>query len=554
MDWEVNCSSYGPWRLDALLLVKVAEPKLTKGHITARHDLEFASSCRNVLESARSERWIVRKVRLQKGYGLLLISPRPLDVDLDRCFHTDTLDFGMTVEPSNELPRKLGLFSATILVVANMVGTGIFTTPGLIMEELHSPLSMLVCWLLGGLFALSGALCYGELGAAYPAAGGEYVYLREGFGRCMGFLSGWISLLVGFSAPIAAASIAFATYACQAVSHTPGPGASVSIFDVGTIGLSKVNLLAIAAVAGISFVHCCGVTFGSRVQNLLTLLKIGIILVFVAAGLSVGDGSMANFSQGRSVLATPPDKFAVSLIFVSFAYSGWNAAGYLGGEIRRPGVYIPFALVIGTLLVTGLYMLLNLTFIYALSPDRMRNIIEVGAVSAGTLFGPGVGGYFSAAISLVLLSAISAMTMAGPRIYYAMARDGLFFRSLGEVDQSRKTPARSILLQGIIAILMIVTATFDVLLLYIGVTLSIFALATVLSLMRLRATMSLPYDAYRTVGYPVTPLVFIAGNAWIVYFTLTTRPVTFLWTSVTIGSGVLIYALFQRGKRQSATE
>jgi APA family basic amino acid/polyamine antiporter len=283
------------------------------------------------------------------------------------------------------------------------------------------------------------------------------------------------------------------------------------------------------------------------VQNALTIFKIGIILVFVIAGLTMGQGSTSHFSGGVSLVGLYEGNFAVALIFVSFAYSGWNAAAYLGSEIRRPGINIPLALFVGTSLVMALYLLLNVVYIYALPAEEMSGVIEVGAKSAAALFGAGMGTYFSGAIAFALLSVLSAMIMAGPRIYYAMSRDGLFFRLFGTVSKARKTPSYSIFLQGAIAIGMVITASFDKLLLYIGFTLSLFAMLAVISLMRLRTARVREGGGYRTFGYPVTPLVFILGNLWIIYWTVNSRPATVFWGLATIGTGAVVYLFFRSG-------
>ena len=217
---------------------------------------------------------------------------------------------------NNELSREIGLFSATVLVIASMIGTGIFTTSGFIMEELGNPQTMLVCWFVGGVFALCGALCYGELGAMFPKAGGEYVFLRESFGKGMGFLSGWISLIVGFSAPIAAASIAFATYFFRSFSLPPGPEIPLSLLGVSIATISAPSMVAIGAIIIFSLVHYHSLLVGSRVQNGLTIFKIGLIVVFVVAGLFLGQGSTDNFSQSLDIGAVFQDKFAISLIFI----------------------------------------------------------------------------------------------------------------------------------------------------------------------------------------------------------------------------------------------
>lgn len=448
----------------------------------------------------------------------------------------------------HELRREVSLFSATILVIANMVGTGIFTTSGFIMAELGIPETMLFCWLVGGIFALCGALCYGELGALFPQAGGEYVFLRESFGKWMGFLSGWISLIVGFSAPIAAAAIAFATYFFGSFALSSGPDIALPLLGVNVIMLSPQSTLAIGVIILLSLVHSHSLLMGSKVQNALTIFKVGLIVVFVAAGVFFGDGSTGHFSGKFDIHSVLQDKFAVSLVFISFAYSGWNAAAYLGGEIRNPSRNIPLALVIGTSLVMCLYILLNIVYIYALPVEKMSGVLEVGAVSAVSLFGHGVSRYFSGAIAIGLLSVLSAMIMAGPRVYYAMSRDGVFFHRLGKVSSKRRTPAYAIFLQAGIAILMVITASFDKLLIYIGFTLSVFATLTVVGMMLLRVRAPHQVRNYKTLLYPLTPLAFIAGNLWIIYTSLRSRPMASLFGLATIALGFAVYAHFSRGK------
>ena len=451
---------------------------------------------------------------------------------------------------NHDLKREIGFFSATVVVIANMVGTGIFTTSGFIIEELGNPQTMLLCWFVGGVFSLCGALCYGELGAMFPRAGGEYIFLKESFGKGMGFLSGWISLIVGFSAPIAAASIAFATYFLRMLPTSFGPGFSISFLGGNAVTISPVTMLAVAIIIGFSLIHYHSVFLGTRVQNGLTLFKIGLIVVFVVAGLFLGNGSMNNFSKSLDISSVFQDKFAVSLIFVSFAYSGWNAAAYLGGEITRPSRNIPLALVSGTFLVICFYLLLNVVYIYALPAKEMSGVLEVGAKSAVSLFGGDISRYFSGAIAIGILSVLSAMIMTGPRVYYAMAKDGVFFELFGKVNSLHRTPAYAIFLQAGIAIVMVITASFDKLLIYIGFTLSLCAMLTVVGMMRLRMNQPALARDYKTLAYPVPPLLFILGNLWIIYFSIKSRPITSLFGLGTIGLGVLVYLYFGRKRRQ----
>jgi len=326
----------------------------------------------------------------------------------------------------HHLKREIGLFTAAVLVVANMIGTGIFTTSGFIIQELGHPMVLLLCWLIGGIFALSGALCYGELGAAFPEAGGEYVYLRESFGKLVAFLSGWISLLVGFSAPIAATAIAFATYSSGILSLPAHPQFSLTISGITFLTVSPVNILAIASIVILSLVHYHSIKIGSRVQNTLTSFKILIIVLFITGGFLLGTGSLSHFSGGLSLASMFQGKFAVSLIFVSFAHSGWNAASYLGSEIKEPSRNIPIALFTGTLLVLILYLLLNAVYIYALPAGRMSGVLEIGSMSASSLFGENIGKYFGGAIAIGILSALSAMILTGPGLLRHVQRRPLF--------------------------------------------------------------------------------------------------------------------------------
>ena len=448
----------------------------------------------------------------------------------------------------SQLKREIGLFSAIAIVVANMVGTGIFTTSGFILQEVGSSSVLLLGWVVGGAFALCGALCYGELGARYPQAGGEYVYLREAYGKPLAFLSGWISLIVGFSAPIAAAAIAFSVYLLKALGGGSGTERVVTLLGVPIVTLSVPVMLAIAVVVLLSILHVHSLRIGSRVQNLLTLFKIALIVGFIVAGIFSSGGSPDHFSKSLSPGVLLDGKFVVALIFISFSYSGWNAAAYLGGEIKRPSRNIPLAMLAGTLIVTALYLLLNIVYVYALPPVEMRGVMEVAAAAGSRLFGPGIGRWLNGAISLGLLSVISAMILAGPRVYYAMSRDGIFFPLFGKVDEARHTPAHAIGLQAAIAIAMIVSASYDKLLVYIGFTLSLFAMLTVIGLIRVRLRNPEKGPAYRTWGYPLTPLIFIMGNLWIIYFSIRSRPAPVVWGVVTIAAGMGMYVYFFRNR------
>jgi APA family basic amino acid/polyamine antiporter len=447
------------------------------------------------------------------------------------------------------LKREIGLLSAVVVVVANMVGSGIFTTSGFIVGQLGSPWMLLACWLVGGLFALTGALCYGELGAMLPRAGGEYAYLYHAFGPAPAFLSGWVSLVVGFSAPVGAAAIAFATYLLGSGGQ---PWMVIEFAGHRWLSVSGVTLLACTVVVFFSMVHSHSLRLGTRVQNLLTMFKLVVIVFFSVAGMLWGKGDWGHLGGAHGSGPGGWGPFAVALIFVSFAYSGWNAAAYLGGEIRRPGRNLPLALMAGTVLVIVLYLALNLVYVYALPVAGMRGTLDVGTAAATALFGPAMGRVFGLVIALGLLSVISAMIMAGPRVYYAMARDGLFFNRFGGVHETRRTPLAAIWFQAAISIAMILLAAYDTLLIYIGFTLSLTAMATVAGLFRLRRTAPRTPRPYRVFGYPLTPAFFIAGNSWIVLHTIGSRPLVVVCglATIVIGWGVHAWLNEKSGRPQ----
>ena len=397
------------------------------------------------------------------------------------------------------------------------------------------------------MFALSGALCYGELGAKFPAAGGEYLFLRQSFGELPAFISGWISLVVGFSAPIAAAAMAMAKYGA---SLFPGDFPSLPLSP----GAGKM-VGACTAILVFSLAHYFSVKLGKGVQNLLTLFKLALILGFVGAGIFLGQGSWDHFSPAGSVpgqglpgLLTD-SRFAVALVFVTFAYTGWNAAAYLGGEILAPEKNLPRALITGTLIVTGLYLALNAVYVFALPPGAMAGVPDVGARTAAALFGPGAGRLFSGAVGLGLASALSAMIVTGPRVYYAMARDGLFFKVFARISSGRGTPGPAIFFQGALAMAMVVTASFEHLLIYIGFTLSLMSIFTVLGMICLRRRETGPARGYRTPGYPFTPLFFAAGNLLIIIFSLSGRPLAAASGLATIAMGLPFYLFFKKTRR-----
>jgi APA family basic amino acid/polyamine antiporter len=424
--------------------------------------------------------------------------------------------------------RQLGFSVTAAIVVANMIGTGVFTSTGFQAHDLHDPATILIAWVVGGVLALCGAATYAELGSLMPRAGGEYVYLRDAYHPAVGFMSGWVSLTAGFSAPIAVSALAFATYLARLV---PGLDAQVAWLtanlDVGghhlfTISLGAHQAVAIALIVIVTAMHSFDAKLGGWVQAGFTAAKVLLIVGFITAGLLIGDGDWHNLrAQHGGLSNVGTQSFAMALMYVSFAYSGWNAAAYVAGEVVRPEKTLPRALLMGTGVVMTLYVLLNLVFLYAVPSDTLAGpsdsfnpIIEVGDAAARQLFGDRAGQLVTSVIAIALVSAVSAMVMAGPRVYAAMAADRALPRQLA-YHSRRGVPTVAVITQGVLGVLFVLVGDLGQLIRFVGFTLAIFAALTVTALFVLRGRGH--RAPYRTFGYPVTPILFIALSGWIAY-------------------------------------
>ena len=438
-----------------------------------------------------------------------------------------------------ELERRLGLFPVTNIVIANMIGAGIFTTTGLLMSDLGDPSVLLALWAVGGVIALCGALSYGALGAAIPKAGGEYAFLSQLHHPFLGFLAGWTSFVVGFSAPIAASAIGFSEYFFRAFPSIPGdPAILKKLFALGAIWLFAV-------------IHFRGIDFGTRVQNILTLLKVALVVGLIMAGLFLGSGNIAHFSQGKTFSFS---SFAgwktagLSLMWIMFAYSGWNASTYIGSEIRDPQKTLPRSLLLGTGIVTLLYIFINIVFIYAIPIDEMKGVIAVGGLAMGKLFGRSMDEAFSLMVSFALFSSLSAFLILGPRVYYSMAKDGVFLKGLSSVDPQTKAPSRAIALQAALSSIMVLSGTFDQILTVMGFALGIFPLFAVAGTFRLPR----PANAEkRFPGYPWAPVIFLAASTCILTLSFFERPTESLLAIGSVLAGAPVYFYFKKAAKQN---
>lgn len=440
-----------------------------------------------------------------------------------------------------KLERKLGLFPATNIVVANMIGAGIFTTSGLLMSGLNNPLLMLILWAAGGVISLCGALSYGELGSAMPGAGGEYLFLSKLYHPVFGFLSGWVSFVVGFSAPIAASALGFSEYFTRAV-----PGFSSWMQNAGLIGpVMTKKILAVLVILIFTVIHFRGIKYGAKIQNTLTILKILLIVILLTAGFSSGNGDFSNFSEGGNYPSglTGLKTIGLSLMWIMFAYSGWNASTYLGAEIKNPSRNLPGSLIYGTLIVMILYLGINLLYVYGINPEAMKGVISIGGLAMGNLFGKSAEVLFSVLIAFALFSSLSAFIIIGPRVYYSMAKDGLFFKSVSRIHKKFQVPSNSIVLQGLISIVLVLSGTFEQVLTYMGFALGIFPILTIAGIWKLRKNRP---DTTRIRGFPFIQIIYIGTGFMILILSFLERPLESSIALLTVVVGIPFYFIFKK--------
>lgn len=421
--------------------------------------------------------------------------------------------------------RRLGLWSLLALIVANMVGAGVFTTSGFALADLGRRDLVLLAWVVGGALALCGALSYGALARRIPESGGEYTFLARTLHPLAGFLAGWISLTAGFTAPIAAAAHGLQAYLGASL---PEWAASRDPRWIGTLAIAAAGLM-----------HGLRFREGVLLQNLAVAAKLVLIAGFVALGATLRPALSADAEP--SLQTVDLGAFAVTLVWISFSYSGWNAAVYLGGEVRRPERNLTRSLLLATLLVTCIYVALNAVFLYAVPREALAGEVEVGAIAAEALGGPGLRAGLSALVALALFTSISSMVMAGPRVYARMAEDGMLprvFRMGAEV------PGAAIALQTGLAIFVLWVSALRALLGYIGFTLGLSAAATIVGLLALRRREGA--ERVPIPGYPWVPAIFVTATLATAGFMVARQPVESLLGLLTVGAGLPVYAWMKR--------
>jgi APA family basic amino acid/polyamine antiporter len=443
----------------------------------------------------------------------------------------------MTVSGSGSaaLPGRLpgggstvSVIVATAIVVADMIGVGVFTSLGFQVKDIPSGFAILLLWIVGGLVALCGVFSYSELGAMFPRSSGEYNFLTRAFHPAFGFLAGWVSATVGFAAPVALAAMAFGEY-------------GKSVFP----GVSPLTL-AMGLVWAVSIVQLCGVRHSSTFQLIATILKVVLIVAFLIAGVIAGTPQPVSFAPSAGdfthVTSAP---FAIGLVFVMYSFSGWNAATYIIGEMQLPQQNLPRALLAGTLIVLVLYVALNAVFLLTTPIDKLAGQVDVASIAGAHIFGDIGGRIVSAMICIGLISSISAMMWIGPRVMMTMGEDIPALRVFAR-KSVHGAPAYAILFQLAVAGLLLFTRSFEAVLDFIQFGLLFCSFSTVLGVIKLRITQPDLPRPYRAWGYPITPVVFLLVTGFMMYYLLVERPLQSSLGILIMISGLLIYAVFRK--------
>ncbi len=434
--------------------------------------------------------------------------------------------------------HKFKFWTATAVVIANMIGTGVFTSLGYQLADIRAPFVLLMLWVVGGLAALCGAMSYAELGAALPRSGGEYNFLGKIYHPAAGFVSGWMSALIGFAAPTALAAITFGTY-------------FVSVLPEASAGPWVVKVLAITLVIIMTLVHASTHRNSGRTQVAFTALKIILICIFCAAALILvpepQDISIIPVKGNTGLMFS--GAFAVSLIYVSYAYTGWNAATYLSGEVENPQRILPRVLFVGTALVMLLYVALNYMFLRVAPMDAMVGKLEIGYIAAEYALGTTGARFIGVVLALLLVSTVSAMIIAGPRVLQVLGEDFTIFRPLAKTNKDG-IPVSAIWFQSLLTLVFIVTSSFESILVFSGMLLALNSFAAVLGVFILRWRQPDLPRPYRVLLYPVTPLIFLALTGFTLLYVGISRPVEALFALGVIVSGLAVYlfARFQNNK------
>jgi len=457
-----------------------------------------------------------------------------------------------TTQDSPQLLRKMNLLDSTFLVIGAIVGSGIFMTTGFIAEYLPSPLMILIVWLLGGFFAMSGALAFAELGAMYPRAGGQYIYLREAYGPWAGFLYGWGFFWVIECGGVAALAVGFAEYFGYFV---PALSTKTYFLKFNLLGfdysLSTGQLVAVASILFLTAINYMGIKSGIVVQNIFTFLRIAAVVALIVLGLTVGSKAGVVSFEGllKGDISFSIKLFGLAFIAVLWAYDGWYGINCAAGEIKNPGKNIPRGLILGTLSVMLIYFLMNIVYVSALPVERMKGVTRIGELASTQLFGPTATLFISATIMISIFGCLSASILYGPRVYFAMAQDRCFFKSMRYVHPRYRVPTKAIVWQGIWSSLLCLSGTFQDLIEYVVFALVIFWAATGLAVIILRFKQPEISRPYRAWGYPILPILFVLINLGVFFNTIWAQPFQSLIGLIILIAGIPAFLYWQSKER-----
>jgi len=448
--------------------------------------------------------------------------------------------------------RKLNLLDSTFLVIGGVIGSGIFMTAGFIAEYIPSPGLILIVWLVGGLITISGALSFAELGAMFPRAGGQYIYIREAYGPWAGFFFGWGFFWFIMCGGIATLAVAFAEFVGYFI---PPLSTQSYLFQLDVFGFSYSfsagQIVAVASILILSGVNYFGIKTGIVVQNIFTFLRLGSVAAFVIFGLTLGTKSgITNFNRIFSVetgfsLETLT-LFGLALIAVFWTYDGWYSANCTAEEIKKPERNIPLSLILGTLSITLIYLLMNLVYIMALPIDKMKGVTRIGELASNQLFGPSATHFFSAAIMVSIFGCLSATIIYGPRVYYAMAKDRSFFQSMAYIHPRYRVPSKALVGQAIWSSLLCLSGTYKDLFEYVVFALVIFFALTGFAVIILRHKQPDRKRPYRTWGYPVIPLFFVIINLAVFFNTVIDQPLKSTIGLIMLGVGIPAFLYWKK--------
>lgn len=441
-----------------------------------------------------------------------------------------------------ELLKKLGLFDSTMMVIGIVVGSGIFVTTGLMAESLPSPILILAAWAIGGLITLFGALTYGELGAMMPEAGGQYVYLKKAFGPLVGFLFGWINFAVYYSGATAATAVIFAEICSYFIPWVSSNNIIVNLSYIN-ISISSAQLFAVFIIVLVSIYNFFGLELGKTIQNVFTILKVGSISIFIFGGFLFGNIQPIDFTYFPAELtfAEASTGFITSLILVFWAFDGWNVVTNASSEYKNPGRNIPYSLIYGTVIITVIYLLMNLLYLATIPITEMGGVINIAERSSAVLFDNSIVSLLIAIIAISIFGSLNASIILSPRLYYAMAKDKLFFAKVGEIHPKYKTPGYALVLQCFWASVLALSGTFGELLTFAMFVAIVSWIAVAFSIFKLRKDFPEIERPYKTWGYPWVPVVFIAMSTIILINTLYNYPIESLAGVVITIMGIPIY-------------